>query len=168
MTWCPGADSRAPPRSRNTAGVHTWGTRLPDWGPVLATPWPCDLGALHHLPDPGVCICWGYNIPPWVLNMSSGTAPGTQTSVEVLWRWHWLHFYSVFFTCHLSSMDKAGQCCRHREGKGRVRLRQGFPWDQGGAGEAKHSRVGNRRRLDWAHSQTSPPANISWISFFRN
>ena len=177
-TWCPGADSWAlpsresvpPPRSWNTAGVHAWGTRLARLGSCprhsLAV-WPGRV--THPLPDPSVCICWGYKHPPhWVSNMSSGTAPGTQTSVEVLWRRHWLHSDSIFFTCHLSSTDKAGQCCRHREGKGRVRLRQGFPWDQGGAGEATHSGGGNRRRLDWAHSQTSPPANVSWISFFRN
>lgn len=52
--WCPRGDSWAlpsresvpPPRSRNTAGVHAWGTRLAR-GPVLATPWLCDLGESH-------------------------------------------------------------------------------------------------------------------------
>lgn len=173
-TWCPGTDSWAPPsresvppaHSRNTAGVHAWGTRLARLGPCprhsLAV-WPGRV--THPLPDPSVCICWGYKRPPhWVSNMSSGTAPGTQTSGEVLWRRHWLIPTAWFLPVWVARTRQAVGTGRERP----VGLRQGFPWGQGGAGEATHSGGGNRRRLGWAHSQTSPPANISWISFFRN
>ena len=44
-------------------------------------------------------------------------------------------------------MDKAGQCCKRREGKEWVRLKPGFPWGRGGAGEAEpQQQAGPRHR----------------------
>lgn len=64
-------------------------------------------------------------------------------------------------------MDKAGQCCKHREGKEWVKLKPGFPWGRGGAGEAEpQQQAGPRYRAAGARGRRQGGDWTEWICRF--